>query len=343
MGDQTQGQPGAAVAEYGAHPAHQGQPGPDTGPPEVQPRHRHARDQKRHPGQDRILSGEQKLDQAVGTGDPGQRVGGDDGVRPGPVLDGLLHQVQDLRKDERSGGGDERKRRDPHPVQGQNGEEEHPVEAQDHVDRGVQSAQSVTEHHEDDGSDHDSPHGLATGAPGPGARTAGDDDQRETGEQREQGGGAAPRRLQQEPHRSAHAHIGADVDGVHAEDREAPGQVDTDQPLRRGRARGSSRRRARGNCGTSRLQLGCHLARHRERWVRRHASSLCRTSGTDHRVPFRRHPADGPKPTRPAGRGHPHRPAGTVRPIGGNTSGSLADGPLRGRHRTAGMRRAERT
>ncbi|WP_405773394.1 hypothetical protein [Streptomyces sp. NBC_01538] len=73
---------------------------------EVETGHRHAREDERDPGQGRVATGEQQLDEAAGAADPGERVVACEGLRPGAVVRGLLDDVQDLGQDERRTGGE---------------------------------------------------------------------------------------------------------------------------------------------------------------------------------------------------------------------------------------------
>jgi hypothetical protein len=200
------------------------------GPGEVEPGHRHARDHERHPCEHRVLPGEQQLDDAVRVADPGQRVHGDDGVGPGVLVDGPAYRVERLGHDQRARRRDDGERHGPQPVQRQDREEDQGVEGEDHVDIGVQGREGETEGEQDDRADDDSAHGLPARPPGPRTRATGDENEREAREQGEERGGTAAGQFQDEAEGAAHGGVRSDMGGVHAEDREAPGQVHADEP-----------------------------------------------------------------------------------------------------------------
>lgn len=189
---------------------------------------------ERRPGEHGVFAGEQQFHEAVRVADPGQRIPGDDGVRPVSLLDRQAYHVQDLGHDERVHGGEDRERPGAQPVQREDGEEGQPVEGEDHVDFGVEGGQGEPQGDQGDGTDDHPGHRLPSAAPGTRVRAAGDEDEGESGEQCEQRGGTAPRQLHDEAQRPAYCGVRADMGGVHAEDREPTGQIDAHQPPGRG-------------------------------------------------------------------------------------------------------------
>jgi hypothetical protein len=111
------------------------------------------------------------------------------------------------------------------PVQRQHEQEEQSVEGEDRYDRGAGQGQGGAQGHQDHGPDDHLGDGLAAGQAGLRCAAAGDESDREAGQDGEQGGRSALRQLHEEADDPALAGSGAYVDRVHAEDGQAAGQV----------------------------------------------------------------------------------------------------------------------
>lgn len=259
----------------------------DDGGGQVQPGHGHAGDDERDPGQGRVTAGEEQRDDAVRVGGPGPDPARSTAVAA--LVEGLLHHVQDLRQDQRTADGDDRQRSGAEPVQRQDQQEVQAVEGEDHLDRGAGQGERGAQDQQDEGSDHHLGDRLAARPAGLGGTAAGDQHDREAGQEGEERGSPAVSQFHEEAGRSTLGGIGADVGRVHPEDREPPGEVHSDQAPHRGPGVGELRGCVRLRSGRGHERRVVCVLRHgsqarknrRSRSIRQTSASHPRTTGTD--------------------------------------------------------------